>query len=181
VSALITSCCLSFFLISVNGHLLPFLSIVSILGQRGCRQKTLRSLSGSLNSLPGPDGESLFASSALLILNLYLLKILMLCMAAARICSKLNLGGVGMLQCLPMTLIICSIKLIGKLKLGPGKLFQALMLCIAAAPVSSKLNLQGLLMLCVVDAPAGLKLNLQGLPMLIGLERRLSQVPLLEG
>jgi hypothetical protein len=174
-------CCLSFLLISVNGHLLLFLSIVSILGQRGCSPKTLFTLSGGLNSFSEPSSESLFASSALPRLKSYQLKTLMLCIAASPVSSKLNSGEFGMLQGLQMTLVIHSIKLIGQSKLGSRNLSQALMLCVAAAPVSSKLNLQGLLMLCIAAPSAGSKLHLQGLPVLIGSGRRLLQAPFSEG
>jgi hypothetical protein len=105
---------------------------------------------------------------------------LMLCVANTPVSSKLNSGGVGILQGLPMTLVIRSIELISQSKFGSGKLLQASVLCVAATAVSLKLNSGGVGVL-------------QGLPMasftrlikLIGQSKvgsgKLSQVSLLEG
>ncbi len=90
-----------------NGHLLSSVRMCFILDHKGCRLKTLQRLSWALNSFPGPSGEFLFVSNALLRSILYLLKIAKFCKAALPLILELNSGGVGVLQgLLMMSLII---------------------------------------------------------------------------
>ncbi len=108
------SCFLLSLLMSTNGHLLPSMRMHFILDHKGCRLKTLLSLSGALNSFLGLCGEFLFNYNALLRLNLYLLKIAKYLKAALPLSLKLNSGTAGMLQNLLMMFLIISIKLMGQ-------------------------------------------------------------------
>jgi hypothetical protein len=105
-----------------NGHLLPSVRMCFILCHKGCKQKTLLSLSGALNSLPGPSGEFLFASKALCRSNSYFLNIAKFCKAALLLSSKLNSGGGGVLQGLLIIFLIIAIKLRGQSNDGCGGL-----------------------------------------------------------
>ena len=116
MSASCKSLALSSSLISSNGHLLPFLRMSSILFHRGCRLKIERRTSDGRNSIPGPNGESCCASSALLKSNSYFANVARLCCIASSEISNLNSGAEGVLHGVPMTCLMRSIKSLGQSK-----------------------------------------------------------------
>ncbi len=65
---------------------------------------------------PGAERGTLFDSSALPRSKLYFLNMLMYCKAASPVSSKLNSGGIGVLQGVCMTSRIWLIKLLGQSK-----------------------------------------------------------------
>jgi hypothetical protein len=122
VRASTMSCFLASSLMSTNGHLLPSVRICFIICHKGCKLKTLLSLSWALNSLPGLSSEFLFASKALCRSNLYLLNITKFCKAALLLSLKLNSGSVGVLQSMLIMCSIIAIKLMGQSNDGCGGL-----------------------------------------------------------
>ncbi len=93
-------------LVSINGHLLPCVRMLSIRSQRGWRPKTKRRMFGGRNSFPGPRGESRCALSMSSKLKSYFSNIAKLCFVASSESSKMNSGAEGVLHNEAMTSLI---------------------------------------------------------------------------
>ncbi len=77
--------------------------------------KTCWRTDGGLNSFPLPSGESCCAFNVFLRSGLYFLNTSTLCAAPLSVNSKLNSGGVGVVQGVLMTALILLIRLLGQL------------------------------------------------------------------